>query len=117
KTVTPGFQDAHVHPTMAGADLLSIDLTGLTGQTEYLSAIQEYATSHPNSPWVTGGGWYMNAFSDGKPTRQMLDDIVPDRPVFLLNRDRHGAWVNSAALEYAGIDQTTSDPTGGFYER
>ena len=59
----------------------------------------------------------MPAFPSGTPRREALDDIVPDRPVFLVNRDGHGAWVNSRALELAGIDAGTPDPSDGRIER
>jgi predicted amidohydrolase YtcJ len=59
----------------------------------------------------------MDVFPGGAPTREVLDRIVPDRPVFLSNRDNHGAWVNSRALEMAGVDAGTSDPPDGRVER
>ena len=59
----------------------------------------------------------MAAFEGGTPRREDLDRIVPDRPVFLTNRDGHGAWVNSKALELAGITAATPDPADGRIER
>ena len=59
----------------------------------------------------------MAAFEGGTPRREDLDRIVPDRPVFLTNRDGHGAWVNSKALELAGITAATLDPADGRIER
>ena len=59
----------------------------------------------------------MSAFPGGTPTAADLDAVVPDRPVFLPNRDHHGAWVNSRALELAGIDRHTPDPADGRIER
>ena len=79
--------------------------------------IEAYARSHPDEPWIRGGGWYMAAFEGGTPRREDLDRIVPDRPVFLTNRDGHGAWVNSKALELAGITAATLDPADGRIER
>jgi hypothetical protein len=66
---------------------------------------------------VIGDGWYMSAFPGGTPTRQALDAVVPDRPAFFVNRDGHGAWVNSRALELAGIERHTADPVSGRIER
>ena len=68
-------------------------------------------------PWILGGGWAMAAFPGGTPTAADLDAVVPDRPVFLPNRDHHGAWVNTRALEIAGIDAHTPDPPDGRIER
>ena len=71
----------------------------------------------PSCAWILGGGWAMPAFPGGTPTAADLDAVVPDRPVFLPNRDHHGAWVNSRALEIAGIDASTPDPPDGRIER
>ena len=59
----------------------------------------------------------MEYFPGGTPRKEDLDAIVPDRPVFLFNRDVHGAWVNSEALELAGITKDTPDPSDGRIER
>ena len=117
RTVTPGFQDAHVHPVHGGLARLRCELHDTRGRDEVLATIAEYAASHPDVPWIQGGGWYMADFPGGTPRREDLDALVPDRPVFLTNRDGHGAWVNSAALALAGIDATTADPGDGRIER
>lgn len=115
--VLPGFQDAHVHAPFAGRNLLRIWLNDLEGRQAYLDAIAAYARANPDEPWIVGGGWAMEHFPGGTPRKEDLDAIVPDRPVFLFNRDVHGAWVNSRALEFAGIDRRTPDPTDGRIER
>lgn len=115
--VLPGFQDAHVHPTLGGLERLRCDLRRGTGRDGYREVVAAYAASHPDEPWITGGGWWMDAFPGGAPRREDLDDLVPDRPVYLENRDGHGAWVNSRALELAGIDRRTPDPPDGRIER
>jgi len=79
--------------------------------------IRAYADANRDDPWIVGGGWSMAAFPGGLPRRERLDEVVPDRPVFLPNRDHHGAWVNSRALDLAGIDATTPDPADGRIER
>ncbi len=117
RLVVPGFQDAHVHPVLAGMELLSCDLSGCTTAEETLSAIEAYAAAHPELDWILGAGWSMDAFPGGTPTRQMLDAIVPERPVLLENRDHHGAWANTRAFELAGLDAGTPDPADGRFER
>ena len=97
-TLLPGFIDAHVHPVFAGDRLCRCDLTGVRTAAEYTAIIAAYAAAHPQAEWITGGGWSMEAFPGGVPTKDLLDTVVPDRPVFLPNRDGHGAWVNSRAL-------------------
>ena len=117
RTVIPGFQDAHVHPIGAGLDAIRCNLHGLPGRDAYLAAIADYAASHPDVPWITGGGWAMPDFPGGTPRAEDLDRVVPDRPVFLPNKDGHGAWVNTRALELAGITSATPDPADGRIER
>jgi hypothetical protein len=117
RTVTPGFQDAHVHPVHGGLARLRCELHDTRGREAYLAVIAEYARTHPDEAWIRGGGWYMDDFPGGTPRREDLDAIVPDRPVFLTNRDGHGAWVNTRALEVGGIDARTTDPADGRIER
>ncbi|WP_167154513.1 amidohydrolase [Streptomyces sp. MBT27] len=117
KLLVPGFQDAHVHPVSAGIELAGCDLTGLRTAADTLDAVRAYADSHPEQEWITGGGWSMEAFEGGSPTRDLLDRVVPDRPVYLPNRDHHGAWVNSRALAVAGLTRHTPDPADGRIER
>ncbi|MEZ0066228.1 putative amidohydrolase YtcJ [Streptacidiphilus sp. MAP12-20] len=119
KLLLPGFQDAHVHPVLAGTTLLSCDLHELHTADAYVAAIAAYADARPDAAWITGGGWSMEAFPGGTPHRSLLDGIgtVGNRPVALPNRDGHGLWVNSRALEIAGIDANTPDPADGRIER
>jgi predicted amidohydrolase YtcJ len=117
RLLLPGFQDAHIHAVMGGVELGLCDLTGTTDLDEYLSRIAAYAAAHPEAEWITGGGWAMECFPGGVPDRSLLDRVVPDRPVFLINRDHHAAWVNSVALERAGITAATADPVSGRIDR
>jgi predicted amidohydrolase YtcJ len=113
----PGFQDAHVHPLSGGLARLSCDLSALDNASDYLAAIGSYAAASPGLEWISGAGWMMAAFPGGLPRREALDSVVPDRPAYFTNRDGHGAWVNSRALDLAGIDATTPDPGDGRIER
>ncbi len=117
RLLIPSFQDAHVHPVGGGLEMAACDLTGAVTLEEYRRRISAYARSNPELPWITGGGWSMEAFPGGTPTREQLDEVVPDRPVYLANRDHHGAWVNTRALELAGITKETADPADGRIER
>ncbi len=117
RLVVPGFQDAHVHPAFGGRNLLRVHLDHLGTVEDYLETIAAYALDNPGEPWITGGGWAMYLFPGGAPRKEDLDRIVADRPVFLMNRDVHGAWVNSRALELAGITSDTPDPWDGRIER
>jgi predicted amidohydrolase YtcJ len=117
RTLTPGFQDAHVHPVHGGLARMRCELHDTRGREALLAVIAEYAAAHPDLPWIIGGGWYMADFPGGLPRKEDLDAIVSDRPVLLTNRDGHGAWANSKALEIAGIDRDTADPVDGRIER
>jgi predicted amidohydrolase YtcJ len=118
RTLLPGFIDAHCHPVMAGVDLMRCPLHELTPTIEtYVDAIRSYADANPDLEWVLGNGWYMAAFPGGTPSRQDLDRAVADRPALFINRDGHGAWANSRALEVAGISADTPDPADGRVER
>jgi predicted amidohydrolase YtcJ len=79
--------------------------------------MRAYAEAHPDREWILGGGWSMDVFPGGTPTKDLLDAVVPDRIVFLPNRDGHSAWVNSRALEVAGVTSATLDPADGRIER
>ena len=116
-TLVPGFIDSHAHPVFGGIQLRGCDLTEAETEPEYLEIIARFARAHPDLPWITGGGWQMAAFPGGIPTKESLDAVVGERPVYLPNRDGHGAWVNSKALEIAGIDRDTLDPSDGRIER
>lgn len=117
RMLLPGFQDAHVHPVAAGVDMLQCDLHAVGSLAEYERIVRTYAQTHPDVPWVVGSGWSMDVFPGGTPTSDVLDRLVPDRPAFLPNRDGHSAWVNSPALETAGVTRDTPDPADGRIER
>lgn len=118
RMLMPSFQDVHIHPISGGVEASSCDLHGLTTADEYIAAIRKYAEAHPQEPWITGGGWLMSAFGPGgMPRRELLDAIVPDRPVFLSSSDGHTTWVNTRALELAGITNDTPDPPDGRIDR
>ena len=117
RTVLPGFQDAHLHPPHGGLLAIECNLHDAKTATECLDTIARYAAEHSEREWIAGSGWSMDSFPGGTPDKESLDAVVPDRPVFVTNRDSHGAWVNSRALELAGIDSSTPDPPDGRIER
>jgi hypothetical protein len=116
----PGFGDAHVHPLHGGLVMLQCDLHSdryYQPLDDYLGTIAAYAAAKPDRAWITGGGWNMADFPGGTPRREDLDRVVPDRPAYLPNRDGHSAWVNTRALELAGVTVATPDPYDGRIER
>jgi predicted amidohydrolase YtcJ len=117
RPLLPGFQDAHVHPVFAGITMLRCDLDGAEDLDGALARIRAYAQAHPDREWIDGSGWRMEWFPGGTPSRELLDRVVPDRPAYLTNRDGHGAWVNSRAIDLAGLTAATPDPRYGRIER
>ncbi len=117
RMVLPGFQDAHLHPSTGGLAQLRCKLHDASDRRSYLELVRRYAEERPELEWIVGGGWSMDAFPGGNPRREDLDALVPDRPVFLTSRDVHSAWVNSRALDLAGITRAKSDPPDGRIER
>jgi predicted amidohydrolase YtcJ len=115
--VLPGFQDAHVHPLDSGVELGQCKLDDLTTPSQIVDAIRAYAAAHPDLSWIRGTGWQLPVFPSGNPTKHLLDQAVPDRPAFFYAADGHSAWVNSKALELAGITGETPDPANGRIER
>jgi len=116
--VVPGFQDAHVHPSVGARNLLNVNLDDLHTNRDYLARIEAFAGTNPGMEWIIGGGWSSSVFAEtGGPRKEDLDAVVPDRPVFLLNTDVHAAWVNSKALEAAGLSATSPDPWDGYLVR
>ena len=117
RLLSPGFHDSHIHPVYAGTYMARCDLHGVVSAEECDAAIAAYASEHPDRPWILGGGWSMEGFPGGTPTAALVDAVVPDRPMYLPNRDGHSTWVNSKALELAGITRDTPDPADGRIER
>jgi len=117
RLAVPAFGDAHVHAVAGGLESLRCNLVGLRTRQESLDAVARYCAGLGPGDWVLGGGWTMSAFPGGLPTAADLDPVTGGRPAFLPNRDHHSAWVNTVALERAGVDARTLDPPDGRIER
>ncbi len=117
RALLPGFQDAHVHPAFAGVTMIGCNLIGAATLDDGLARIASYVAQHQDLEWIAGSGWRMEWFEHGTPDRQLLDQVTGGRAAYLTNRDGHGAWASSRALELAGIDAQTPDPPDGRIER
>ena len=113
----PGFIDTHVHLLTGGIEMSQCYLNDLGSPEEIFETIKNYISKNPDDKWIRGGGWLLPIFPDGNPLKEWLDDISSDKPIFLYSADVHSAWVNSKALELAGINSQTKDPPGGVIER
>lgn len=118
RLVMPGFHDSHTHLILAGMYKTYPNLGSARSEEEAAVMLKEYYDSQPGDGWVYGFNWY-HVFWDKKelPRKETLDRYFPDRPVFLINAEAHGAWVNSLALEIAGVTADTPDPFGGEIAR
>ncbi|MFM7395924.1 MAG: amidohydrolase, partial [Gammaproteobacteria bacterium] len=113
RTVTPGFIDGHSHVSGDAPRVAGVDLSYIAEKAEWLRLIEAADRRLPKGEWLTGGYWD-HTLSDGRyPTREMLDAIAPDRPIFLTHIDGHYAWVNSKALEIASVNESSAVPPGG----
>ncbi|GIV86536.1 MAG: amidohydrolase [Chloroflexus sp.] len=117
RAVVPGLTDAHVHIVLHG---LARQQVRLTGCADYAAALDHIATAAQRLPagaWLRGNGWDHTLWGGHWPTRTDLDRVCPDRPAMLSRKDGHSLWVNSRALELAGITAATPDPAGGQIQR
>lgn len=117
RMVLPGFQDAHIHPVSGGVELGQCNVNDLPTADAVLAKVRECAKTMAGKPWLLGGGWLLPVFPGGNPKKEMLDAIASDKPAMLSAADGHSSWVNSKALELAGITKDTPDPKDGRIER
>ena len=118
KFVLPGLIDSHAHVANQGFLTVQLNLAGTPSVEDAVQRIADYARANPGSGWIEGRGWNQVLWPVKEfPTAAHIDAVVPDRPVYLRRIDGHAGWVNSKALEIAGIDDDTPDPVGGKIHR
>lgn len=112
--IMPGFNDFHIHLFLGSLYQQSVSLAGATSEEEAAQMVHNFANEKPNEEWIFGFNWYHVYWTSKElPHKKTLDQLIPNRPVFLINDECHGAWVNSKALELMGIDASTPDPPFG----
>lgn len=112
--IVPGLIDAHAHLSSLGANLDELDLRELKSETEAANAVRKWADSRPGNGWILGRNWDQSLWPGQVfPSRESLDRVLPDRPVWLVRVDGHAGWANSEALRRAGISQSTKIPNDG----
>ena len=113
--VMPGIQDMHMHPLKGGIkETLECSFASSLTMAEILAVVAECADRLPPGEWLRGGQWPSHLLKSAQPpTRELLDAITTEHPIFLLDWAVHNAWLNSKALEVLGIDNDTPDPEGG----
>ncbi|MBE1286130.1 MAG: amidohydrolase family protein [Alteromonadaceae bacterium] len=114
KTVLPGLIDAHGHILGLGQGLFEIDLRGTRSEAEAVKRVQDFIGLNPQADWVVGRGWNQVLWDNQQfPSKVSLDALNIDKPIVLSRIDGHASWVNSAALQVAGIHSATTSPSGG----
>lgn len=118
RMVLPGLMDSHVHVMAGAAQLAGVSLDEAKTIADFQKAIKDYAAAHPDRKWIQGMGWAYSIFGEGNlPDKKWVDEVVPDRPVYLAAYDGHTALANSKALQAAGITRKTPDPPSGIIVR
>ena len=118
RVVLPGFNDAHVHFLSGGFQLASVDLRDAATPQEFAERIRRFGAKLPAGGWITGGDWDHERWPDTKlPTKELIDSLTPETPVFVNRLDGHMALANSLALRLAGVTRETLDPPGGVIVR
>jgi predicted amidohydrolase YtcJ len=113
-TVLPGLTDAHCHLIGIGQREMTLNLEGITNLRDFLAKVKARVDQAKPDEWVTGRGWIETFWQPPVfPTREDLDRIAPNNPMFLVRADGHGAVANSAALKIGGVTRDTKDPFGG----
>ncbi|HNB25703.1 MAG TPA: amidohydrolase family protein, partial [Alphaproteobacteria bacterium] len=116
RLMLPGFQDTHIHLQDSGTGFCtSVNLEETRTIAELQRAIRDFAASRPDDPWVRGVGWYSGVFGEHNLNRQVLDEAVPDRPVYIYASDGHNAAINSRGCELVGLAKGTPDPPNGHF--
>jgi len=118
KLLLPGFNDAHVHFVVSGTRLDQVQLGDATSVQEFTRRIAERAKITPKGQWIEGGDWDETKWSPPNlPTKDVIDPVTRDTPVFLEHHDGHMALANSVAMRLAGVTAQTPDPPGGTIVR
>jgi predicted amidohydrolase YtcJ len=117
KFLAPGFMDAHAHPLFAGREGQGPNVNGLQSVAEIVAAVRAYIASNPSATWVIGGAYEASVVAGGDFEATSLDEASRNIPIVLHAVDHHTIWVNSKALEIAGITAATVDPDGGTIAR
>lgn len=117
RTVVPGFFESHDHLYMSSATVTVTDVTPFTTPT-LAGALEKIRHTEPDGEgWIVAFGADPELYEERRgPTRDLLDEIFPHTPVMVFHLSGHGGFANSEALRRAGVDETTPDPTGGYYE-
>lgn len=118
RVVIPGLIDSHVHMLGGGTNLSQLQLRDAKDKTEFIKRVAAWTSALPAGKWVLGGRWSVESWAaPEQPTKEWVDSVTADRPLFLSRMDGHSGLVNSAALKMAGVTRSTPNPPGGIIDR
>jgi hypothetical protein len=115
--MVPGFIDSHVHIISAGRGLSSVKLRDASTPGEFIARIKAHAKTLPKGAWITDGDWDHTLWGGELPTRQWIDSVTPDNPVWVSRLDGHMGLANSLALATAKVTKSTPEVNGGLIVR
>ena len=117
RLIVPGFTDAHTHFREGGFGLASVQLRDARTREEFVARIKAFAATVPAGTWIIGGNWDHSLWGGELPTREWIDSVTPEHPVWINRLDGHMSLANSLALKLAGIARATKDIPGGAIVR
>ena len=115
RLMLPGFVESHIHVGMGAGTTSGVVLESSDSLEQVLAKVKKYAEENPDKKTIFGASYSSFIFDEKGPKKELLDEIVPDRPVYLMDHTLHSVWVNTKAYEVAGITKDTPDPAGGEY--
>ena len=113
KMVVPGFTDNHTHFLSAGYALSSVKLKDAMTKAEFIKRISDFCKSHPGDSWIREGSWDNENWGGELPSKEWIDSVTGDHPIFIARYDGHMAFANTKAMQLAGVDAKTQSPDGG----
>ena len=117
RLVLPGFVESHIHLALGGATTSGVVLTMNDSIDDVVRKVKDFAEAHPDRYCIFGASYNAFLFDEKGPNKALLDEVVSDRPVFLMDHTLHAVWVNSKALDIGGITKETPNPAGGEFVR
>ena len=117
RLLLPGLVESHIHLALGGATTSGVILSTTDSLEDVLRKVKDYADAHPEMETIFGASYLAGLFDARGPNKALLDEIIPDRPVYLMDHTLHAVWVNAKALEVAGITKDTPNPPGGEFVR
>lgn len=113
KMMVPGFTDNHTHFLSAGYGLSSVHLKDAMTKAAFIQRISDFCKSHPGNTWIKAGGWDNENWGGELPSKEWIDSVTGDHPIFISRYDGHMAFANSKAMQLAGVNASTISPDGG----